>query len=59
MKKSSILGKVGDAVERSLLAKEVRQLLTARGEQKIVQLRRSASQSKKMLKVSKGSQAET
>ena len=43
VKQSTILGKVGDAVERSLLAKEVRQLLTERGEQKILQLRRSTS----------------
>ena len=30
VKKSNVLGKIGDAVERSLLAKEVRQLLTTR-----------------------------
>ena len=43
VKKSPELGKVGDAVERSLLAKEIRQLLTATGEEKILTLRRSSS----------------
>ena len=43
VKKSPELGKIGDAVERSLLAKEIRQLLTATGEEKILKLRRSSS----------------
>ena len=43
IKKSTIIGKVGDAVERSLLAKEIRQLLTPNGEKKILKLRRSSS----------------
>eukprot|EP00944_MAST-04C_sp_MAST-4C-sp1_P012912 g12912.t1 len=54
VKKSNVLGKIGDAVERSLLAKEVRQLLTTRGEQKIVQLRRSASAEQEEVESFKG-----